>query len=211
MVYSGHKRLIGTVILAGFAAGLASVYVTDKMNSISSRAPHQYTEKKEKLCLKSTLIGYGSRQSLNAGNRDLTESSHERYLIRIQERCGDLSSVGFEEEALAAIGEVHAKLVELYRDENQSSVDLETQVKSITATLKPLTNQYARRIKELESTPEFEKFVSEIPRHVDELRVEYVRSWGKNSAILFPFSFLLVSVGQGLIRRKYILRHPYIR
>lgn len=211
MVYRGHKRLIGTVILAGFAAGLAGVFVTDKINSISSRAPHQYTEKKEKYCLKSKLIGYEGRQSLNAGNKDLTESTHEEYLIRIQEECGNLSTDNFEEEAIAAIGEVHAKLVQLYRDENQSSLDLETQVRSITATLTPLADQYTLRIKELESTPEFKRFVSEIPRHVDELRVEYVKSWWKNSAIIFPFSFLLVSVGHGLISRRRILRHPYIR
>ena len=210
MLDSGLKKLIGTGILAVFAAGLAGAYITDEMNSIRSRAPHQYTEKKEKVCLKSMLIAYGGRQSSNAGNKDLTGSTHEEYLIRIPEECGNLSPDNFEEEAITAIGEVHAKLVQLYRNENKSSLDLETQVRSITATLMPLADQYTLRIKELESTPEFKEFVSEIPRHVDELRVEYVLSWGKNSAILFPFSFLLISVGYGYISRKRTLKHPYI-
>lgn len=210
MIYRGLKKLIGTGILAVFAAGLVGAYVTDEMNSIRSRAPHQYTEKKEKVCLKSKLIAYGGRQSLNTGNKDLTESTHAEYIIRTQEECGHLSPDNFEEEAIAAIGEVHAKIVLLYEDENKSSLDLETQVGSITFTLMPLANQYTLRIAELEKTPEFKKFVSEIPRQVDELRVEYVRSWVKISAIIFPFSFLLVFAGFGYISRKRPLRHPYI-
>lgn len=209
MLFGGLKALIGTGILAGFAAGIAGIYVTDKINSISSRAPHQYTEKKEKFCLKSKLVGYEGRQSRNAGKKDLTESTHEEYLVRIQEECGDLSPGDFQEEAIAAIGEVHAKLVRLYQNE-KSILDLETEVRSITATLLPLADQYSLSIKELESTPEFKEFVSEIPRHVDELRIEYVKSWGKNSAILFPFSFLIIAGGYVYLSRKRSLKHPYI-
>lgn len=205
------KKLIGTGILAVFAAGLVGAYITDEMNSIRSRAPDQYREKKEKVCLKTKLSAYGGRQSSNAGNKDLTESTHEEYLIRIQEECGHLSPDNFEEEVITAIGEVHAKLVQLYGNEKRSSSKLETQVKAIIATLMPLADQYTLRIVELESTPEFKEFVSEIPRHVDELRVEYVLAWGRNSAILFPFSFLLISVGYGYISRKRTLEHPYIR
>lgn len=210
MIYRGLKTLVGIGILAGFAAGLASVFVTDKISSISSRAPHQYTEKKEKVCLKSKLIAYGGRQSLNAGNRDLTESTHEEYLVRTQKECGNLSPENFEEEVIAAIGEVHAKLARLYEDQTRSSLELETQVRSITGTLMPLADQYTLRIKELEKTPEFEEFVAGMPRLVDDLRVEYVQSWGKNSAVLFPFSFLLFAVGYGYIRKKRPLKHPYI-
>ena len=180
------------------------------MNSISSRAPHQYTEKKEKVCLKSKLIAYGGRQSLNAGNRDLTESTHQEYLVRTQTECGNLSSENFEEEVITAIGEVHAKLVRFYEDETRSNLDLETQVRSITGTLMPLTDQYTLRIRELEKTPEFVEFVAGIPRLVDDLRVEYVQSWGKNSAVIFPFSFLLVALGYGYIRKRRPLTHPYI-
>ena len=215
MIYRGLKKLSGTgivavVALAGIAAAMAGAYVTDEIGSIQSRAPHQYTEKKEKVCLKSMLIAYGGRQAANAGNKDLTRSIHEEYLTRIQEECGDLSPANFEYEAFTAIGEVYAKLVQLYEGENTSSLDLDTQVRSIAFTLMPLANQYTVSIAKLERTPEFKKFVSEIPLQIDELRVEYARSLLKNSAIIFPFSLLLFLVGYGYVSRKGTLNHPYI-